>query len=52
MYSLVIVEDERAERDALVRIVPWKDLGFTVEKVFRDGCECLDYLETAIPDLI
>lgn len=52
MYSLVIVEDERAERDALVRIVPWKDLGFTVEKVFRDGCECLDYLETAIPDVI
>lgn len=31
MYSLVIVEDEKMERDALVRIVPWHDLGFTVD---------------------
>lgn len=52
MYSLVIVEDERTERDALVRLVPWAELGFEVTQVFRDGAECLDYLQENVPDVI
>lgn len=52
MYSLVIVEDEKTEREALVRIAPWKELGFCVEQSFRDGSECIDYLHTSTPDVI
>lgn len=52
MYSLIIVEDEKMERDALVRIVPWKELGFSVVKAFRDGAECIAYLEEFVPDVI
>lgn len=52
MYSLWIVEDEKMERDALVRIVPWEELGFTVEKTFRDGSECIEYLSESVPDVI
>lgn len=52
MYSLLIVEDERMAREALVNLVPWEDLGFSVVGVFRDGTECLEYLSKQVPDVI
>lgn len=52
MYSLWIVEDEKMERDALVRIVPWEELGFSVAKTFRDGAECIECLRESVPDVI
>lgn len=52
MYALVIVEDEKMEREALVRIVPWNELGFRVSGIFRDGKECLEYLQKNTPDVI
>ena len=52
LYSLLIVEDERMEREALTTIVPWKELGFRVVGAVRDGVECLEYLKSNAPDVI
>ena len=52
LYSLLIVEDERMEREALTTIVPWKELGFRVVGALRDGVECLEYLKSNVPDVI
>lgn len=52
LYSLLIVEDEKMEREALASIVPWQELGFRVVGALRDGVECLEYLKANVPDVI
>ena len=52
LYSLLIVEDERMEREALSTLVPWEELGFRVVGALRDGVECLEYLKNHTPDVI
>lgn len=52
LYSLLIVEDEKMEREALATIVPWQELGFRVVGALRDGVECLEYLNANTPDVI
>ena len=52
MYSLVIAEDEQMMRNGLTRMVRWDELGFSVDAVFSDGSEVLDYLKENIPDVL
>lgn len=52
MYSLVIAEDELMTRRSLVDMIKWHQMGFTVVGEFSDGQELLNYLESAIPDVI
>lgn len=52
MYSLVIAEDEFTTRRALVNMIRWNELGFSVDGEFSDGRELLDYLKSNVPDVI
>ena len=53
MYSIIIVEDEYATRNALTNIIHWEEFGFVVTEVLTNGKEALEYLKKGNnPDVI
>lgn len=52
MYKLVIVDDEDTIRNGLVDLIPWEEIGFSVEAAFEDGQEAIDYLQRNGTDVI
>lgn len=51
-YSVLVVEDERDQRRALIERVDWKNAGFRVVGEAENGFEALDMADTLEPDLI
>ena len=52
MYSVLVVDDEIRQREAVIKSVEWEKAGFSVIGDAENGIEALDLLETLEPDLI
>jgi len=52
MYTVVVADDERELRQALIRKVDWNGAGFTVIGEAENGAEALELVERLEPDLL
>lgn len=52
MYKLLIVEDERWEREGLVDFLDWASLGIEIAGTARDGIEGLEQTLVLDPDIV
>ena len=52
MYSVLVVDDEIRQREAVIQNVGWNDAGFEVVGGAENGIEALELLEKLEPDLI
>lgn len=52
MYTVVVADDERELRQALIRRVNWEKEGFTVVGEAENGAEALELVEKLEPDLL
>lgn len=52
MLKLLIVEDERWEREGLVDFLDWGALGIAIAGTARDGIEGLEQADLLIPDIV
>lgn len=51
-YTVLVVDDEQDQRQAIIERVRWADAGFEVVGEAENGVEALDLIETLEPDLI
>ncbi|HBF15275.1 MAG TPA: hypothetical protein DDW30_06285 [Clostridiales bacterium] len=51
-YTVLVVDDEQDQRQAIIERVRWADAGFAVVGEAENGVEALDLIETLEPDLI
>ena len=52
MYTVVVADDERELREAIVSSVDWEAQGFTVVGSAENGIEALELVEKFKPDLL
>ncbi len=52
MYTIVIADDEAELRQALIRRIDWKEVGFEVVGEAENGAEALELVEKLEPDLL
>jgi two-component system response regulator YesN len=52
MYKLLIVEDERREREGLIGFLDWESLGVCLAGAARDGREGLELAKDLTPDIV
>lgn len=52
MYSVLVVDDEIRQREAVIKSEEWEKAGFNVVGDAENGIEALELLETLEPDLI
>ena len=52
MYSVLVVDDEIRQREAVIKSVNWEKAGFKVVGDAENGIEALELLEKLEPDLI
>lgn len=52
LYKLIIVDDEAAIRNGIANSMPWKEIGFQVIGLCRNGQEALDLIEKNPPDVV
>lgn len=52
MYSVLVVDDEIRQREAIIKSVNWEKAGFKVVGDAENGIEALELLEKLEPDLI
>lgn len=52
MYSVLVVDDEVRQREAVIKSVNWQNAGFNVVGDAENGIEALEQLEKLEPDLI
>lgn len=52
MYKLIITDDEDTILNGLSRFVNWKELGYELVALFKDGRETLDYLSENDVDVV
>lgn len=52
MYKLIIVEDERREREGLVEFLDWKSMGIEIAGTACDGIEGVELAREVHPDII
>lgn len=52
MYTVVVADDEIRQRDAMIEMVPWNEIGFEVIGVAENGIEALELVEQLEPDLL
>ena len=52
MYSVLVVDDEVRQREAVIKSVDWQSAGFNVVGDAENGIEALEQLEKLEPDLI
>ena len=51
MYSVLVVDDEIRQREAVIKSVNWEKAGFKVVGDAENGIEALELLEKLEPDL-
>lgn len=51
-YSVILVDDENAVRNAVARILDWKELGFEVIATAKSAGEALELAERMHPDVV
>lgn len=51
-YTVLVVDDEQDQRQAIIERVRWADAGFEVVGEAENGVEALDLVESLEPDLI
>ena len=51
-YTVLVVDDEQDQRQAIIERVRWADAGFEVVGEAENGVEALDLIEALEPDLI
>ncbi|MCI8376061.1 MAG: response regulator [Lachnospiraceae bacterium] len=52
MYTIIIADDEAELRQALIRRIDWKEVGFQVVGEAENGAEALELVEKLEPDLL
>ena len=52
MYTIVIADDEVALRQAMIKRIDWKSIGFEVIGEAENGVEALELVERLEPDLL
>ena len=52
MYTVVVADDERELRQALIRRVNWEKEGFMVVGEAENGAQALELVEKLEPDLL
>lgn len=52
MYSVLVVDDEELEREAMARLVDWESLGCTLAGLAADGLEGLEMIRRLNPDIV
>lgn len=52
LYTLIIADDEQMMRNGLTNAIKWEELGFSLEGVFSDGSEVLEYLKQNVVDVL
>ena len=52
MYSVLVVDDEIRQREAVIKSVNWEKAGFKVVGDAENGIEALELLEKLEPDFI
>lgn len=52
MYSVLVVDDEIRQREAVIKNVDWEQAGFSVAGDAENGIEALELIEKLEPDLI
>lgn len=52
MYTVVIADDERELRNAIVRTIDWNAIGFNIIGEAENGMEALELIEELEPDLL
>lgn len=52
MYTVLLVEDEEMIRNAIKKVIPWKELGFQLVGEMENGKETIAFLENQNVDLI
>lgn len=52
MYQILIVDDERAIREGISRLVPWEEMGISKPSLAADGKEALELISAQPPDLV
>ena len=51
-YKIIIADDEEHIRKGLAEVVDWESIGFTVDAIFDDGTDVVDYIELHPVDVI
>lgn len=52
MWKVVLADDEPFVREGLKELIPWEELGFSLEGCFRNGREILEKMPEIHPDLV
>ena len=52
MYRIVVADDEEELRKAIIRKIPWEEIGFLVVGEAENGAEALRLAEELEPDLV
>lgn len=52
MYRVIIADDEPFVREGLKEMIPWEELGYSLEGAFKNGKEAVDAVEKISPDVV
>ena len=52
MYKIVVVDDEKLERNGIVQFIPWNDLGMEVAGSAWNGIEGYELIKKMEPDVV
>ena len=52
MYSVLFVDDEDIEREAMAAIIPWKQMDMTLADMAWNGVEGLEKIRMHRPDVV
>lgn len=52
MYRAIIADDEPFVREGLKEMIPWEELGYSLEGVFKNGKEAVEAVEEICPDIV
>lgn len=52
MYTVVVADDERELREALVKRIPWNEIGFSIIGEAENGADALELVSQLKPDLL